>query len=52
LGVFQSLGVNSNSDVYVITAISKHLSPGKLVRFLKFELIRWAGSILFIFSGH
>ncbi|KAJ7811181.1 hypothetical protein B0H13DRAFT_2384115 [Mycena leptocephala] len=30
LEVLQSLGPNSNSDVYVITAISKHLSPGKL----------------------
>jgi hypothetical protein len=27
---FQSAGINSNSDVYVITAISIHLSPGKL----------------------
>jgi hypothetical protein len=26
----QSLGANSNSDVYIITAISIHLSPGKL----------------------
>jgi hypothetical protein len=30
LDVLQSLGANSNSDVYVITAISIHLSPGKL----------------------
>jgi hypothetical protein len=30
LEVLQNLGANSNSDVYVITAISIHLSPGKL----------------------
>jgi hypothetical protein len=30
LEVLQSLGANSNSDVYVITVISIHLSPGKL----------------------
>jgi hypothetical protein len=38
----QSFGVNSNSDVYVITATSKHLSPAKL-QTTKEQDSKWCG---------
>jgi hypothetical protein len=38
LEVLQSLGANSNSDVYVITAISIHLSPGKLQTICAYDI--------------
>ncbi|KAJ7838343.1 hypothetical protein B0H13DRAFT_2367561 [Mycena leptocephala] len=45
LEVLQSLEPNSNSDVYVITAISKHLSPGSnWPLLLEFRQIRCQGA--------
>jgi hypothetical protein len=53
LEVLQSFGANSNSDVYVITVISKHLrSPGKLMVNYRLRLPAFAlDSILCVLSN-